>query len=348
MTSLIAVPPTLMERVEHIATSVVPRIRRVTLADNVDPIDGASRSPLTFGAALIEAVTSSAIEGIHASVTQAALAFWQPRHKHVTAAGRAVVAGLRATFNTFDETATYWDHREAHTLLMKGQGTPAYAGGYRDRNVQVADHVAPAPRRVAELMEDLADFVDEREATILHAAIAHAQFETIHPYPDGNGRIGRALLSAHLGVPVSRYLARYRQVYYDALRDYRLGDATPIVQIVSAAARDGFELIEETSEHDGLDDIDLSKHARNAAARLTEVPVGTRRQMLRSQARDMAAGFTELLREGVVAEVSVTGADTVYAYLPVAQPWARAADTNVGRTRTIYEGSWKRDLSVHM
>lgn len=346
MTSLITVPPTLMERVEHIATSAVPHIRRVELPAYDVASDDVRPRPLTFGAALIEAVTSSAIEGIHASVTQTALSFWQPRHKHVTAAGRAVVAGLRATFNTFDETATYWDHRAAHTLLMKGQGTPAYAGGYRDHNVQVADHVAPAPRRVAELMEDLADFVDEREVTVLNAAIAHAQFETIHPYPDGNGRIGRALLSAHLGVPVSRYLARYRQVYYDALRDYRLGDATPIVQIVSEAARDGSQLIEETSEYDRLDDIDLSKHARNAAARLTDVPVGTRRQMLRSQARDMAAGFTELLREGVVAEASVTGADTVYAYLPVVQQWISAADTNPYRTQ--HEGSWKRGLSVHL
>ena len=76
-------------------------------------------------------------------------------------------------------------------------------------------------------------------------AIAHAQFETIHPFPDGNGRTGRALVQGMLRaggvtenvtVPVSAGLLGDTDGYFRALTAYRAGDVRPIIEAMSDAA----------------------------------------------------------------------------------------------------------------
>lgn len=71
----------------------------------------------------------------------------------------------------------------------------------------VAAHVAAVPEQIPELMDDLFAFVARDDIDpVSQAGIAHAQFETIHPFADGNGRLGRVLigriLSQRLAVPV--------------------------------------------------------------------------------------------------------------------------------------------------
>lgn len=108
-----------------------------------------------------------------------------------------------------------------------------------------AEFVPPHHDRVAAAMLDLEKFMSREDLPVLpQAAVAHAHFETIHPFPDGNGRTGRALLHAklrargairHVTVPVSAGLLVDVAAYFAALDKYRAGDPDQIVLVVSDA-----------------------------------------------------------------------------------------------------------------
>jgi Fic family protein len=109
-----------------------------------------------------------------------------------------------------------------------------------------AKYIAPEFQEVPHLMEDLVEFAQRTDlSAIVQAALAHAQFETIHPFTDGNGRTGRALVHAllhRLGVtnsvtvPVSAGLLRDTSRYFDALTAYRKGEIEPIINVFADAA----------------------------------------------------------------------------------------------------------------
>ena len=129
---------------------------------------------------------------------------------------------------------------EVHRRLLSGTRLEAYGGQLRDEqnwiggsnyNPCSATFVLPPPEFVTDLMADLCSFssTDDLPA-VAQAAIAHAQFETIHPFVDGNGRTGRALihlilrrrgLALRVLPPVSLVLATWAQSYLDGLTQYR-------------------------------------------------------------------------------------------------------------------------------
>jgi Fic family protein len=96
-------------------------------------------------------------------------------------------------------------------------------------------------------MRDLVAFIAREDLPVLvQSAVAHAQFETIHPFADGNGRTGRALVQAMLRgkelvrnvtAPISAGLLRDTDEYFNALQEFRTGAAAPIVEQFSSAAR---------------------------------------------------------------------------------------------------------------
>ncbi|HEX8392271.1 MAG TPA: Fic family protein [Longimicrobium sp.] len=131
--------------------------------------------------------------------------------------------------------------RELHGVLMQeGRGsaqapgdfrrTQNWIGGSRPGN---ARFVPPPPHEMMTALGNLERFLHDeygRTAPIVKAGLAHAQFETIHPFLDGNGRIGRLLISLILGVEglltrpffyFSLYLRENRAEYYDALQRVR-------------------------------------------------------------------------------------------------------------------------------
>ncbi|WP_240615029.1 Fic family protein [Arthrobacter ruber] len=132
---------------------------------------------------------------------------------------------------------------------------PEYTGQWRHQQVWIGGGVAnsphsaafvpPHPDRVPELMTDLVAFAQRVDLPVMpQIALAHAQFETIHPFPDGNGRTGRALTHAmlhrlgimrNLTVPVSAGLLQNTEGYFDALTAYRNGSVEPIIEAFSSA-----------------------------------------------------------------------------------------------------------------
>lgn len=142
-----------------------------------------------------------------------------------------------------------------HRALMAGTPDEAVAGRWRDQAVWMgtssvspvgADYVAPHHALVPGLIDDLLRFVHRTDVPgLAHAALAHAQFETIHPFTDGNGRTGRALLHAmlrhrrltqHVTVPISAGLLTDVTAYHRALTAFRAGDAGPVLTLTAEAA----------------------------------------------------------------------------------------------------------------
>jgi Fic family protein len=146
-----------------------------------------------------------------------------------------------------------------HKTLM-AQADPRHAGILRTEQVWIggsnlsphgAKYVAPEHQAVPELVADLVKFAQRLDLSgIVQASLVHAQFETIHPFTDGNGRTGRALVHAMLHrlgvtksvtVPVSAGLLKDTSRYFEALDLYRDGDVEPIINVFADAA---FEAVE--------------------------------------------------------------------------------------------------------
>ena len=129
--------------------------------------------------------------------------------------------------------------RQMHEILMEGvRGKNKNPGKFRDTQnwigprkctIEEATYVPPSPIILNDLLENFIAFVnvqDNQLDPIIQTALVHAQFELIHPFDDGNGRIGRLLIPLFLmkrgclvspSLYISRYLEADRDTYYDRL-----------------------------------------------------------------------------------------------------------------------------------
>ena len=236
-----------------------------------------------------ESASSSQIEGLTVGPRQLALAEIE---QSTSANARTVVANVRAMeaalalADRLDTDAIL----EMHRALLSGQrGWEDHAGRWRDQLVWIgtsaisprgASHVAPQAPLVPPAKENLVGFVRRDDVPVLlQAAVAHAQFETVHPFVDGNGRTGRAMVHSILrakGIltattaPVSAGLLTQTEQYFAALTAYRDGDAQPIVEQFADAARfaasSGSRLVDDLSEQVDAARAQLSGLRRQAAA----------------------------------------------------------------------------------
>ena len=248
-----AVPPRLAGAPVALSSSTVALVTEASA--EIARFDGETHAATTSFAALLlrsEAASSSQIENLTSSPRAIALAELGRRGRsnadEIVANVTAMTQALQAT-DRLDGDAILAMHR----ALMAGH-LPAAAGRWRDQQVWIggtsrsphgAAYVAPVAARVPDAITDLTTFMARDDVPLLaQAALTHAQFEAIHPFPDGNGRTGRALLHAQLRlggltrdaiVPVSAGLLADTDRYFAALTAYREGDVEPVVTEVAQA-----------------------------------------------------------------------------------------------------------------
>lgn len=190
-----------------------------------------------------EAVLSSQIEGTQSSLSDLLLfennEILTAPYQDVLEVSNYVAAmmhGLNRIQNNFPLSLRLI--REMHQILLgKGRGSAKLPGEFRQSQNWIggtrpgnAKFVPPPPERLLDLLSSFEKFLHDdsiKLPTLIKAALAHLQFETIHPFLDGNGRLGRLLITFILCVDgilqepmlyLSLYFKTNRQLYYDHLQ----------------------------------------------------------------------------------------------------------------------------------
>ena len=218
-----------------------------------------------------EAVLSSQIEGTQSSLSDLLL------HEHSAAAAVPIkdvrevsnyVAAMNHGIARLDRLSLSLRLiREVQQVLVTGtrggeraagdfRKTPVWIGG---TSIETAMFVPPPANEVMPALDGLEKFIHESKLpTLIKAGLAHAQFETIHPFLDGNGRVGRILIPLLLVMEgalekpwlyMSLYFKRNRSAYYDALQRVRTdGDWEGWIGFfldgVAEVAREGVNLVD--------------------------------------------------------------------------------------------------------
>lgn len=207
-----------------------------------------------------ESTASSRMEGLAISQKRLARASFENADRqgkdntaaeilgNVKAMQRAIALGVSGEEISVD------DIRDIHRTLLRFSVDRKIAGVIRTRQNWIgtnhfhpieAVYVPPPPEHVQRLLEDLCRFIARDDlAPIAQAAIAHAQFENIHPFADGNGRVGRALIHAVLRrtgeavnyvPPISLVLAAAQKSYVAGFGEFSSGDVSSWCDLFAAA-----------------------------------------------------------------------------------------------------------------
>ncbi len=155
------------------------------------------------------------------------------------------------------------DLLKSHSFLMDTLLTNA--GSYRNNNVGVGTHIAPPPKIVPQLMKDLFDWLKNTdEHLLIVSCVFHYEFEFVHPFSDGNGRIGRlwqiAILKsfkdlfAH--IPIESMVRDNQKKYYQALeKSTKAGESTFFIEfLLDIISKSLKEYIKESKKSDQKSD----------------------------------------------------------------------------------------------
>jgi Fic family protein len=227
------------------------------LATDVGRVEGALRdlshreqgsASLLWPLLRTEAIASSRIEGLVVSHHRLALAAADAVRDPLAGSVLGNLGALRRALDLAQAPLTVGAIRAIHRALVEDTADAAIAGelrttqnwiGGRHPNPRGAAFVPPPEDQVERLLDDLCRFCERDDLPpLLQAAIAHVQFETIHPFADGNGRVGRALIHVVLSrrgltraadggglvlSPISLVLAGRSDDYVSGLSAFRAG-----------------------------------------------------------------------------------------------------------------------------
>ncbi len=239
--------------------------------------------------------------------------------------------------------------QEMHSVLLsKGRGKACSPGEFRRSQNWIggsrpgtAAFVPPPPEHVQECMGNLELFMHdkpEKTPVLIKAALAHVQFETIHPFLDGNGRLGRLIITLllcserALKEPIlylSLYFKTYRQRYYELLNEVRLtGDweawldffADAVIHTAAQAVETAQQLMQLSADDgnriNGLKRISGSAHLIHKA--MLERPMASPNWVQRKTQLSPAtvnACLRELEHLGIVKEVTGQKRNRLYSYV---------------------------------
>ncbi|MBM9460415.1 Fic family protein [Nocardioides sp. zg-536] len=226
---------------------------------HLDLVHGRTLKALNHLQLRTESVDSSKIENVDASLADYGRALLGSGANASATSMASATAALSRMIREADTTRKVSAEamlRAHHDLFRTNPDEAHRAGRFRttqnwvggsDYSPRDALHVPPPPETVPDYLDDLFAFCNRDDLPpVVQAAIAHAQFESIHPFIDGNGRIGRTLIHAilrrrrstrHLTVPIASALVTHRDSYFAALNDYRAGNASTIVAMMATAIR---------------------------------------------------------------------------------------------------------------
>lgn len=231
-------------RLDGALAALVSEAEQALIALNTD--GGPELAPLARLLLRMESIASSKVEGLQLGVRELARA--EARAESGPTPGATaleVLANIDAMVLAVETTAESTQFSEdgilaIHRRLLERTTNQRIAGRFRDAQNWIggndytpcgADFVPPPSELVAPLLQDLCTAInDDRLPPLVQAALVHAQFETIHPFDDGNGRTGRALVHVILkrrGIardfvpPISVIFARARTQYIEGLTRFR-------------------------------------------------------------------------------------------------------------------------------
>jgi len=230
-----------------------------------------------------DAAASSQIEGTKATAVDAFEYAADPSVSNATDADDIAhyVKALNYGLNRLKEDGFPFSLRfirELHRELMRGarathfsypgefRKTQNYIGGTRPSN---ASFVPPAQEELDAPLQDMEKFIHSPFIhPIIDAGLLHAQFETIHPFSDGNGRTGRLLITfylihhKYLDLPalfLSAYFKKHQKIYYQRLSEYHDGNIAPWLEFfVDATVDTAKDAIEVSKKVTKLRDRDLA------------------------------------------------------------------------------------------
>jgi len=255
----VCIPAEIATRTFSLGSGLISRSESaVSAISHLDGVHGQTLASLNHLLIRVESVASSKIENIHATSEEYARALYGNKSNSSAIAMVAGTAALTAMIASVEsgKKISELSIKDAHYTLMKDvPREQESAGKYRqvqnwiggsDHSPLGAIFVPPPPGNVESLMKDLLVFANRDDVpALVQATIAHAQFETIHPFTDGNGRIGRALVNAILRrrnittrviVPIASFLVANRSAYFDDLNGYRDGHIANLLTRFTSAA----------------------------------------------------------------------------------------------------------------
>ncbi len=315
-----------------------------------------------------EAIASSRIEGVTPSAKQVALAeLGRSEHVRGVSEQAQLVANnmtvvREATSALVDaKEVTVDDIIELHRALMPenehhhGLRTVQNWIGGSDWHPIDAEFVPPPAELVSDLMSDLVDDMNgAAHSPLVQAALVHAQFETIHPFTDGNGRVGRALIHTVLArrglmttaiLPISLVLSTWRDRYVAGLVAYRY-DGDPAEAGSIAGVRAWISTFVEAAESAAAQSADLAEQVEALRAAWT-ARVASHRESIGRRATPRAdSASARLLR--LLPEAPVVTASTLQRILDVSFPAASTALDELRQAGVVTTFTIERNATAYL